>query len=247
VQKQLQNNLQAVRARIAAAAQQAGRPPADVQLVAVTKSVSSALAGALVDAGQLDLGENRVDELERKVHRLAEREPRPRWHMIGHLQGNKVRRVVRLADAIHSIDSERLLGSVDRIADEEGRRPELYLQVKLADEASKSGLAPGAVARLVEHATLRAARLVGLMTIAPQPLPDETLDDQLVAASKVFEALAVLANELPERAFGGQRPRLSMGMSTDFEVAVGAGSHVVRVGSALFEGVDLLDAGEPRE
>jgi hypothetical protein len=189
--------------------------------------------------------------LERKAAwldaRLEGRGQKPRWHMIGHLQRNKVRRTVRLADTIHSIDSERLLEDVDRVAVEEGRTPELYLQVKLADEAAKSGLRPDAVVQLVERASLRAARLVGLMTIAPlvtevkSSAGTDVLDVQLHAASETFDALAALAAELPTSAFVGERPQLSMGMSTDFEQAVAAGSDVVRVGSALFEDIDTAE------
>lgn len=243
MQEQLTTNLEGVRARIAAAAAEVGRRADDVELVAVTKSASPEAASALVPLGQRDLAENRVDELERKAAWIAEHappgRPAPRWHMIGHLQRNKARRAVRLADTLHSIDSEALLQAIDRIAGEEGRRPDLYLQVKLADEETKSGLAPEEVPSLVEHTALAHARLVGLMTIAPLPAPGTPHEDTLRVAGAVFAALAALADELPRGPFGGERPRLSMGMSGDFEAAVRAGSDTVRVGSALFEGVDL--------
>lgn len=241
MQKQLTTNLESVRARIASAAQSAGRSADEIELVAVTKAVSPAIAGALVEAGQLVLAENRVDELERKTAWFAEHSPHAasalRWHLIGHLQSNKARRAVRLADVIHSIDSAKLLTAVDRIAGEEGRAPELYLQVKLVDEPAKSGLAPDELRSLVERVELEHARLVGLMAIAPLPAEDAGDEEIQRTAATVFDALAALASELPVEAFGGAAPRLSMGMSGDFETAVRSGSHAVRVGSALFAGL----------
>ena len=235
----LRANLASVRSRIDAAARRARREGARVELVAVTKSVEPEVAAALARLGQLDLGENRADELERKVAALREAGLEPRWHFVGHLQGNKVRRVVSIASSIHSVDSLRLLDAVDRAAGELGLKPEVWIQVKLAREATKTGLDPGEVAALVDRArSLSHARLAGLMTLAPL-LPGAESE---AAARAVFRELARLARDLapPARmsdALSPGRLRTSMGMSGDFEWAVEEGSDLVRVGSRLFEGL----------
>lgn len=233
-------NRRAVRARVEAACRAAGRPPAAVRVVAVTKSVGPEVAAALVRAGEGELGESRVDELERKAARLAALGLAPRWHLVGHLQRNKARRAVRVADEIHSVDSLELLESLRRLGAEEGRLPGLWLQVKLADEPTKGGLDPGEL-----PAALAAAAgmpLQGLMTLG-ELLADEAA--RTARARELFERLARLARELPGDAFEGGRARLSMGMSGDLEQAVAAGADVVRVGSAFFEGLDASAEAAP--
>ena len=131
---QLESNHEAVRARVAAACAAGGRAASAVRLLAVTKTVEPEQALALAELGCLDLGENRVPELERKVAWFGTRLPRVRWHFIGHLQRNKARRVVQLADEIHAVDSARLLATLVRVAEDLGRRPGLYLQVKLTKQ-----------------------------------------------------------------------------------------------------------------
>lgn len=238
--ERLSENRARVLDRIARAARAAGRDPAEVELVAITKSVPPALAMALHDQGCTDLGENRADELLAKQAAFLASGRVARWHFVGHLQRNKARRVLRVAHAIHSVDSEELLATLARLAEEEGRRPGIFLQLKLADETTKGGLAPGALTELVERAQQGPLPLLGLMTMAP------LLDDPLAAqraARAVFERLGALARSLPAATFAGGRMRLSMGMSDDLEEAVRAGAHVVRVGSALFEGLAQGDAG----
>jgi PLP dependent protein len=219
-----------VRSRVAEAARRAGRSAADLTLVAVTKSVEPDVAADLVRLGQIDLGENRADELERKHERLASLGLAPRWHFVGHLQGNKVRRVVAIAASIHSVDSARLLEAIDRAAGELGVAREVWIQVKLADEPTKSGLDPGEVPAVVSRArALPNVRLAGLMALGP-----------LGSDSRpVFRELARLARDLaPEAAMrdarGLGRMRTSMGMSGDFEAAIEEGSDLVRIGTILF-------------
>jgi pyridoxal phosphate enzyme (YggS family) len=227
----LASNLARVRGRIEEAARAAGRDPGSVRLLAVTKQVEPEEARALVELGCVDLGENRVPELERKAAAFEASGTTARWHFIGHLQRNKARRVARLAHAIHSVDSERLFDLLQRLAADEGLRPSIYLQVKLADEEAKGGLAPAALPALVERARGGGLPLLGLMTMAP------LLEDPVAAraeARRTFEALRDLARALPAEAFVEGRPLLSMGMSTDLEEAVAAGADVVRIGSALF-------------
>jgi pyridoxal phosphate enzyme (YggS family) len=227
----LETNLARLRGRIEAAARAAGRGP--VELVAVTKSVDPGLAADLVRAGQADLGESRAAELEAKARELARQGLEARWHFVGHLQRNKARSVVERCDVIHSIDSLRLLETVARIADDVGRFPQVFLQVKLHPEETKSGMQPEEAAEALAAAReLSAVHLAGLMTIAPLVEHDEPR--RLALARAVFAGLARLAREL---AVAGETLRLSMGMSDDFELAIAEGSDCVRVGSALFQGL----------
>lgn len=231
----LTDRLAALRGRIARAAERSGREASAVGLIAVTKSVDVEQAGLLLALGQLDLGENRVQELERKHAALRESSPAPVWHLIGHLQTNKARRAVELATAIHSVDSPRLLDTLERLATELGRRPRVYLEVKSDARSERSGVEAQDLAALVEHAQ-RAAHLelVGLMTLAPAPDPLRTASENSERARASFRALADLARALPREAFVAERVELSMGMSQDFEEAIAEGADRVRIGSALF-------------
>lgn len=227
----LAQNLARVRREIDAAAREAGRDPADVGLVGVTKSVSSDLALALARLGVGDLGENRVDELERKARAFQEREVACRWHFVGHVQRNKAARVAELADVVHSVDSLRLAETLDRTARDVGRSLDVYVQVKLHPEETKSGLDPRELPEVLAAVRgARALRLSGLMTMAPLVEDDPVRAAEL--AEGVFARLARLGAELGT-------PGLSMGMSEDFALAVRHGSTCVRVGSRLFEGVGV--------
>lgn len=232
----LKSHRSSLLARVAAAAAANGRDPGTLRVVAVTKSVEPERAAELAALGSLDLGENRADGLERKVAWFEAHAPelagRVRWHFIGHLQRNKARRVVRLAHEIHSVDGVALYRALARLAEEEGRHPGVYLQVKLADEAAKGGLAPAEVPALVDEARNGPLPLLGLMAMAP--LVDDPVAAR-AAARRTFEAAATLARSLPATAFAGGRVRLSMGMSDDFEEAVAAGADVLRIGGAFFE------------
>lgn len=215
-------NLRAVRDRIAAAARRAGRDPAGVTLVAVTKSVPAAVAAELVRAGVGDLA----------ALGLA-----PRWHFVGHLQRNKAREVVRRADLVHSVDSERLLETLDRLAGEMGRELEVLAQVKLADEATKSGLDPRELGGFLARARgMRNVRVVGLMAMGPLA---EDSQAQRECARAVFRRATELARE--HRGAFARAPELSIGMSGDFEIAVEEGATLVRVGSRLFEGLPIAE------
>ncbi len=233
LQNNLETNLARVRERIEAASLVARRQPREIELVAVTKSVDAARAQDLVRAGQLDLGESRAGDLVAKARSLQGAGLQARWHFIGHLQRNKAGAVVEVADVIHSIDSLRLLETVARIAEDVGRFMKVFLQVKLHPEETKSGLLPDALPEALAAArALRSVHLEGLMTIAPLVEQDEPLRVEL--ARSVFARLARLRDDLSAP---GERLRLSMGMSDDFELAIEAGSDCVRVGSALFEGL----------
>lgn len=198
-----------------------GHDPARLRIVGITKTHPLSVVGASVDAGLTLLGESRIQEAEAKVAAAPEVE----WHFVGRLQSNKARRAVRAFAVIHSVDSFELLERLDAIAAEEGRAPDLLLQVNVSGEEAKAGLAP----RLLDAATagpLSAARLVGLMTIAPMGATD-------AEARAVFAALRGLRDRLEQRA-GIGLPELSMGMSADAEAAAAEGATLVRIGTALF-------------
>ena len=229
--------MERVRERMARACIAAGRSPAEVRLLAVTKSVEPAHAAELIALGQVDLGENRVDELERKVEALGADASRARWHVIGHLQRNKARRAARHAWSVQSVDSVRLLDALSRLAGELVRELRVYLEVRAVEAGERSGFAAGELGPAAEHAaSLPHLRLVGLMAMAA---PDERARPGDLAsqsgARATFAAVRELAQRLPRGAFDGGRVELSMGMSSDLEAAIAEGAHVVRVGSALFE------------
>jgi pyridoxal phosphate enzyme (YggS family) len=220
-------NLAAVRQRIAAAAAAAGRDPGSVQLLAVSKTFSADHVRAAYAAGQRDFGENKVQEALQKIEATAELEIR--WHLIGHLQSNKVRKAAPAMAAIHSVDSVDLLRRIDAAADEQGTSPELYIQVDLAGESTKFG-APEADVPALARAALqcRAARLKGLMLLPPW------FDDPELARP-YFRRLRELRDRLVEDGIDGSRlHELSMGMSHDFDVAIQEGATLVRLGTAIF-------------
>ena len=209
------------------AARSAGRDPASVRLIAVSKTFPIEAVRAAYDAGQRDFGENRVQEGLQKVERSTDLSIR--WHLIGHLQTNKARKAAPAFAMIQSVDTVELLERLDRAADETGHAPELLIQVDLGGEATKHGAPPAEVPRLFEAAAAcRAARVVGLMTLPPVP---DTPED----ARPWFRQLRDLRDEW--QAAGVPAPmlrELSMGMSGDFEVAIQEGATLVRVGTAIF-------------
>ncbi len=221
------SQLAAVRARIDTAAASAGRNPSSVRLVAVSKTFPISAVREAFAAGQRDFGENRVQEA---LQKMADAPDLPiRWHLLGHLQTNKARKAGPSFAMIQSIDSVELLERIDRAAEEAGRTPELLVQVDLAREATKYGVAAAAVPRLFDAAArCKAARLVGLMTLPPVP---DTPED----ARPWFRRLRELRDEwLAAGVPAAMLRELSMGMSGDFEVAVEEGATLVRIGTAIF-------------
>jgi len=216
--------LQAIRDRITAAATRCGRDPASVELLAVSKTFPVEAIREALDAGQVRFGENKVQEVMAKAPLLpAEIE----WHLIGHLQSNKVRKILPLASFIHSIGSLSLARDVDRIAGELGLFPKVYLEVNLAAEGSKHGFSAESLRSSLEVLyTLQRLEIQGLMCIPP-------FADDPEKSRPYFVQLRELRDEL-EKAGGAPLPQLSMGMSHDFEIAIAEGSTIVRVGSAIF-------------
>jgi len=214
----IRENVERVRERIARAAQRAGRRPDDVLLIGVSKTVDVARIRAALAAGLRALGENRVQEAKTKVTEVG----RPAaWHLVGHLQTNKVRDALEIFDVIHSLDRLELARELERRATSRGLAVEALLQVNVAGEATKGGFAPDAVGEALEAiAKLPHVHVTGLMAIPPE---GERPED----SRPWFRRL----RELAER---HGVPRLSMGMSGDFEVAVEEGATMVRVGTAIF-------------
>jgi pyridoxal phosphate enzyme (YggS family) len=222
----LRARLTGVRDRIARAAGRAGRDPSSVRLIAVSKTFSADHVRAAADAGQIDFGENKVQEALQKMEATADLPLR--WHLIGHLQSNKARKC-GVFHAVHSIDDGDLLQRLEAAADAAGRKVEGLIQVDLAGEPTKHGAPVDEVGPLVSHAaSCRAVQLRGLMV-----LPPETDDPE--DARPHFAALRSLRDRLVTAGADPQAlAELSMGMSHDFEVAVEEGATMVRIGSAVF-------------
>jgi pyridoxal phosphate enzyme (YggS family) len=225
----IEERLAAVRARVAAAARRAGRDPAEVTLVGVSKRIRAEAVVAAVKAGLGHVGENYVQEAAAKIAAVAERTAAPpRWHLVGRLQRNKARDAVLLFDLIETLDRIDLARELARRAEAAGRRLPVLLQVNLSREPQKGGVAPeGAEDLLGSCAELPALEVCGLMTVpAADPDPE--------AARCCFTRLRELREDLRERPAGAGLVHLSMGMSADFEVAVEEGATIVRVGTAIF-------------
>jgi PLP dependent protein len=225
----LQGRLEQVENRLQAACQRAGRARSAVTLVAVTKSVSAGVAALLPELGVFDLGESRPQEL---WHKAALLPGSVRWHQIGHLQRNKVERTLPLATLIHSVDSERLLAALEEEAAKQQRTVEVLLEVNASHEASKHGFAAGDLRALAPAiAGLKHVRVVGLMTMA-------AFFDDPEQARPAFGELRRLRERLQKEIKPPHELRhLSMGMTNDYEVAIEEGATLVRIGTALFEGM----------
>ncbi|MFO0981715.1 MAG: YggS family pyridoxal phosphate-dependent enzyme [Planctomycetota bacterium] len=229
----LEQNLAQVRSRIAAACARCGRRPESVRLVAVTKLVPADIIRQIHALGLTDVGENRVQDALAKQQRIAELDPAPAalcWHLIGSLQNNKVRKAAHAFAWVHSVDSLELGERLSRELAAAGRALDVLVQVNVAREPQKSGVAPEQ-ARGTYHAlrALPGLRVRGLMTIGPWCADPQEL-------RPVFAGLRQL---LPEDAADRE---LSMGMSHDFEVAIEEGATIIRVGQALFAGMTLASA-----
>jgi len=227
------HNLDEVRRRIATAAQRSGRDPAAVTLVVVSKYRSLEEIRAVVEAGHMDLAENRVQEAREKVEALARlvAPKRPVWHLIGHLQTNKAKYVPDLFDVVHSVDSVKVAEALQTACAKKNRDSlDILVQVNISGEEAKSGLEPGeAEGALRAMAALNRLRVRGLMTMAPFEAEQEE-------TRPVFRGLRELRDSLNSLAIPGTALRdLSMGMTNDFEVAVEEGATMVRIGTAVFE------------
>ena len=244
MKRRLTDNLRRVRDRMANACIRAGRDPEEVSLVAVTKYVGVDLIRQLLELGHRQIGESRGQELVRRAAMIREMRgrleqggagsafPEPSWHMVGHVQRNKVKQVLPWVTMIHSVDSLRLAEEISHRAERLERTIDVLLQVNAAGESQKSGVAVGAVGHLAEQiVSLPHLRVCGLMTMAP-------LTDDTSRIAWTFERLAEIFEDLNKERFTGREFRhLSMGMTNDFEIAIEHGATMVRIGSALFDGI----------
>jgi PLP dependent protein len=220
------DRLQDTKDRLQKAIERSGHSAGDVELLVVSKTFPPEVVQEVVDAGQMLLGENKVQEL------LAKKPLLPsgvKWHLIGHLQSNKIRKVLPAVDALHGIDSLDLATGVDRIAGELGLRPQIYLEVNLAAESTKHGYTPSRLEQELDSIlALPRLEVLGLMCIPP-------FAEEVEKSRPYFVQLRELRDRLAKQS-GAPLTGLSMGMSHDFEVAVEEGATIVRVGSAIFGG-----------
>lgn len=217
-----------VKARIVAAAEQCGRDPSGITLIAISKTHPASVVKELIDLGATDLGENRVQEADTKIPEVGQKGAR--WHLVGHLQANKARRALGLFDVIHSLDSIDLARRLDRLCVEVGRESlPLLIQVDLGHEETKSGVDEKELPQLVETVQqLQHLELIGLMTLPP-------FFEDPKQARPYFRRLRELRDELAGKgAFGECSGELSMGMTNDFAVAIEEGATMVRIGTAIF-------------
>lgn len=236
-----------IRERIAAACAKADRAVSEVTLIAVTKTAAPEQIREVLQLGVGDLGESRVQVLTQKVAQVNEfyqrqkargegeivaaLAPRLRWHMIGHLQRNKVKPILPLVDFVHSVDSLRLAEEIEVAGAKINKTTPVFLQINASEEKSKFGVAVGASLHLAEQiASMSNIALVGLMTMAPlESTPEE--------ARAVFTRTREIFDEIKWNKYGGAGfKHLSMGMSNDFEAAIAEGATMIRVGTALFGG-----------
>jgi pyridoxal phosphate enzyme (YggS family) len=230
---QIAANYRDVHQRIEAACARAGRSASSVKLVAVTKYADIEWVRDLLAVGVIDLGESRPQQLVERAPQISEP---VRWHLIGHLQRNKARRVLPLATLIHSVDTLQLLAKIDALADESNLQPRLLLEVNLSGEAAKHGFTADDLSAVWETILeYRHVQLEGLMTMAP-------LTENPEQTRPVFRRLRELRDQIAGReATSVTLPELSMGMSRDFEIAIEEGATLVRIGSSLFQGLSTED------
>jgi len=236
--KRIEKNLQNILQNIAEACDRSGREPDDISIIAVTKTVDLETIKNLLDAGLTELGENRVQQLSQRsgqidayIKRRRNALPKPVcWHMIGHLQRNKVKAVLNSGAVIHSIDSLRLAEEISENAVKMSITTDVMLQVNCSQEVQKHGVAVGAAIHLAEMIdSMPNLRLIGLMTMGPLVADPEGARNSFVRLREIFA-------EMEKEKIGGKEfKHLSMGMSNDYQVAVEEGATMLRIGSALFE------------
>ncbi len=234
----IKKNLQRIHDGITEACNRSGRNPDEVMIIAVTKSVDFATVKNALDAGLTNLGENRATQLVERMTQMRAYLQRRRnaspgdvtWHMVGHVQRNKVKAVLDGADVIHSVDSLRLAEEIGSRAERMETNPRVLLQVNCSQEAQKFGVAVGAAMHLAESiCTMKNIRVIGLMTMAPLSSDPEVVRPTFTRLRELFE-------EMHKDEIGGDEFRhLSMGMSQDYTIAVEEGATLLRIGTALFE------------
>ncbi|RPJ37879.1 MAG: YggS family pyridoxal phosphate-dependent enzyme [Planctomycetaceae bacterium] len=223
---------------IAAACARSGREPSDIRLVVVTKSADFEAIKEVLHLGYTHFGENRVQQLKKVATQVSEflqqeagtgQPPEIHWHMIGHLQRNKVRQVLPMVSLIHSVDTLRLAEEISNSASKMNLRPKILLQVNTSNEPQKYGVPVGAAIHLAEQIeTLPNVQLIGLMTMAPLTRNKDIIRACFTRARELFYEMR------GEKIVGQQFTELSMGMSSDYEIAIEEGATILRIGSAIF-------------
>jgi pyridoxal phosphate enzyme (YggS family) len=222
----IKDNLEAVEERIAAACKRAGRDRSEVQLIAVSKTVEADVMNASIECGVTDLGENRVQEIRRKYDDVME----AKWHLIGHLQSNKVKYIIDKVHLIHSVDSLKLAEEISKRAGQHEKKMPILLQVDMASEASKHGMAADDVkSLLLSILELEHLEVNGLMFIAPFVSDPEDVRGYFKQMKALFDDIK--DNIKHERL---EMKHLSMGMTGDFEVAIEEGATLLRVGTGVY-------------
>ncbi|MBQ2662768.1 MAG: YggS family pyridoxal phosphate-dependent enzyme [Clostridia bacterium] len=221
----IRENLEEVERRITAAAERSGRKRSDITLIAVTKTHPAEMMNEAIELGVTDIGENKPQEVRDKY---ADVKP-VRWHLIGHLQTNKVKYVIDKVCLIHSVDSVKLMDEIERQAEKHDTTMDILIQVNISGEETKSGIKPEEIYDLIEHAgELSRVKVKGLMTIAPKT-------DNPVTNALHFDNIRRLFLDIQSKKYDNiSMEYLSMGMSGDYETAIEHGANMVRVGSAIF-------------
>ncbi len=222
----LEQNIEGIKARIEKAAALSGRKASDIILLAVSKTVDTDMVRQAYDLGLRHFGENRVQELQRKIESL----PEAHWHMIGRLQTNKVKDIVGRVQLIHSLDRWNLAEEMDKRGQQAGLEVPALLEVNIAGEKQKAGFASNEVEAILEQAAqFKTLRIYGFMTMAP-------LTDDAELSRPIFRELADMKKRFEKNSYANVELKyLSMGMSDDFEVAIEEGANIVRIGTALFK------------
>ena len=220
----IESRLNDVKSRISAAAKESGREPEDIKLIAVTKTYPIEAMNEAIRLGVTDIGENKPQEIRDKFDNVSP----VNWHLIGHLQTNKVKYIIDRCTLIHSVDSIKLMAEIDRQAQNHNRDIDILIQVNISGEESKSGIAPDELPSLLEYAkNLTNTHVKGLMTIAPKCDIDEV--------SRHFSNMKELFDQTAKQSYRNvTMTELSMGMSGDFETAIKHGATMVRIGSLIF-------------
>ncbi len=221
----IRENLEEVERRITAAAERSGRKRGDILLVAVTKTHPADMMNEAIRLGVTDIGENKPQELRDKYADVLP----VKWHLIGHLQTNKVKYVIDKVCLIHSVDSVKLMDEIERQAEKHDVNMDILIQVNISGEETKSGVSTDEVEQLLLHAgTLKRVKVMGLMTIAPKT-------DNSVTNTLHFDNMRQLFIDIQAKKYDNVNMKyLSMGMSGDYETAIECGANIVRVGSAIF-------------
>lgn len=224
------DNLKSVTGRIAKCCEKVGRSPDSVKLIAVTKEASISRMNEAIASGVSSFGENRVQDALIKYKAIGDK---VEWHLIGHLQTNKVKDAVRIFSLIHSVDSLKLAQIIDKEAARLGKRQSILIQVNTSGEKSKFGISPGDTVKFLKEASLYPnINIEGLMTIAPEAGDPGSLRPYFRALKELLDNTSSIVKSHPDRA---GYSTLSMGMTNDFEIAIEEGSNMVRIGRAIFK------------